>query len=238
MSFDGKSSIRVLLVDPQMIFRAALRLLIESWPGLRVIGEAGTPVEAHVIATRSKPQIILVDLDLGPNGIAVDCISDLQIASDGGRIIVLTALHDSEAHHRAILVGAKGLVLKEQAPEELLRAIMKVHSGEMWLNRKLSAGIIAKMSEPNLSEKENPATPGISLLTAREREVFDLVSAGLKNKDIANRLFISDTTVRHHLTTIFSKLEVSGRFELIIFAYRQKLVGPPEARTQSAGSYE
>jgi DNA-binding NarL/FixJ family response regulator len=238
MSFDGKSSIRVLLVDPQVIVRAGLRLLIESWPGLKVIGEAGTPVEAHVIATRAKPQIILVDLDLGRNGSAIDCISDLQIASNGGRIIVLTAVHDSEVHHRAILVGAMGLVMKEQAPVELRRAIMKVHSGEMWLNRKLATGIITKMSQPNLWDRKNPATPGISLLTAREREVFDLVSAGLKNKDIANRLFISETTVRHHLTTIFSKLEVTGRFELIIYAYRQKLVGPPEARAKSAGSYE
>lgn len=237
MSSDGKSSIRVLLVDAQVIVRAGLRLLIESWPGLKVIGEAGTPVEAHVIATRAKPHIILVDLDLGRSGSAIDCISDLQIASDGGRIIVLTAVHDSEVHHQAILVGAMGLVLKEQAPGELRGAIMKVHSGEMWLNRKLATGIITKMSESNLWEKKNPATPGISLLTPREREVFDLVSAGLKNKDIANRLFISETTVRHHLTTIFSKLEVTSRFELIIFAYRQKLV-PPEARAKSAGSYE
>ena len=238
MSSGGKSSIRVLLVDPQMIVRAGLRLLIESWPGLKVIGEAGTPVEAHVIATREKPQIILVDLDLGRAGSAIDCIPDLQKASEGGRIIVLTAVHDSDAHHQAILVGAMGLVLKEQAPEELRRAILKVHSGEIWLNRKLATGIITKMSQPSLWEKKNPASPGISLLTAREREVFDLVSAGLKNKDIADRLFISETTVRHHLTTIFSKLEVTSRFELIIFAYRQKLVGPPEARVKSAGKYE
>jgi two-component system, NarL family, nitrate/nitrite response regulator NarL len=238
MSSGGKSSIRVLLVDPQTIVRAGLRLLIESWPGLKVIGEAGTPVEAHVIATREKPQIILLDLDLGRAGSALDCIPDLQMASGGGRIIVLTAVHDSDAHHRAILLGAMGLVLKEEAPEDLRRAILKVHSGEIWLNRKLATGIVAKMSQPNLWDKKNHASPGITLLTAREREVFNLVSAGLKNKDIANRLFISETTVRHHLTTIFSKLEVTSRFELIIFAYRQKLVAPPEARAKSAGRYE
>ncbi len=226
MSSGGKTSIRVLIVDHQKIVRAGLRLLVESWPGLKVIGEAGTPIEAHVIAARENPQIILVDLDLGRAGSAIDCIPDLLMASEGGRIIVLTAVHDSEAHHRAILVGAMGLVLKEQAPEELRRAILKVHSGEIWLNRKLATGIIAKMSQPSLWEKKNPGSPVISLLTARERQVFDLVSAGLKNKDIASRLFISETTVRHHLTTIFSKLEVTSRFELIIFAYRQKLVNP------------
>ena len=160
------------------------------------------------------------------------------MASGGGRIIVLTAVHDSDAHHRAILLGAMGLVLKEEAPEDLRRAILKVHSGEIWLNRKLATGIVAKMSQPTLWDQKNHASPGITLLTAREREVFNLVSARLKNKDIANRLFISETTVRHHLTTIFSKLEVTSRFELIIFAYRQKLVAPLEARAKSAGRYE
>jgi two-component system nitrate/nitrite response regulator NarL len=116
-----------------------------------------------------------------------------------------------------------GLVLKEKAPDELFKAIEKVYAGEVWLDRSLTALVLSKIVRSNGTKKIEPETDKIALLTEREREVVTLVSEGLGNKGIAERLFISPTTVRHHLTSIFRKIEVSNRFELIILLHQQKL---------------
>ena len=223
----GELPIRVLLVDNHVIFRVALRMLIESWPRLSVVGEAGNPVDALEITAREKPAIILLDLDLGHAGDGLDCIPDLLSTAGEGRIIILTGVRDAEAYHRAMYLGAMGLVLKEQTPEELRRAILKVHGGELWVDRKLATSIITRMSrasQTDTADKEDVELAKIALLTEREREVIGHACEGLKNKEIADQLFISLTTVRHHLTSIFGKLQVASRFELIIFAYRHKLV--------------
>ena len=225
MSSGLRTPIKVLLVEHQAIVRAGLRLLVESWPRLKVVGEAGIPVEAVAIASREKPDIILLSLDSG--GVGLDCLPDLRSAAGEGRIIVLADIRDSEAHHRAMHLGAMGLVLKEQMPEELHRAILKVQSGEVWLDDKLMTSIITKMSRGGQADQKTSKQAKITSLSKREQQVIKLVCEGLKNQEIADRLFISLTTVRHHLTSIFSKLEISSRFELIIFAYRFKLVIPP-----------
>jgi two-component system, NarL family, nitrate/nitrite response regulator NarL len=236
MSFGVTMPIRVLLVDHQAIFRVALRTLIETWPRFSVVGEAGNPVDALEITAREQPAIILLDLDLGSAGNGLDCIPDLLSTSGEGRIIILTGVRDAEAYHRAMHLGAMGLVLKEQTPEELRRAILKVHAGELWVDRKLATSIITRISRPSQTDNTEDIDLGkIASLTEREREVIDLVCEGLKNKEIADRLFISLTTVRHHLTSIFAKLQVASRFELIIFAYRHKLVNLLQVGTVSPG---
>ena len=227
MSSGHKTPIRILLVDHQIIVRAGLRMLVESWPRLRVVGEAGTPVEALALTSREKPDIILLALDLGRSGSGLDCLPDLLSAAGEGRILILTGVSDSEAHHRAMHLGAMGVVLKEETPEELRRAILKVHAGEVWLDPRLMTSIITRMSRAGKAEKKDSEQAKITSLTEREREVINLVCEGLKNKEIAKLLFISLTTVRHHLTSIFSKLDVASRFELIIFALRHKLVKLP-----------
>lgn len=225
MSSGIETTIRVLLVDHHVIVRAALRLLIESWPRLTVVGEAGSPVEALEIIARDKPDIVLLNLDLTRGGNGLDCISDLLSTAGKGRIIVLTGgASDPEIYQQAIHLGAMGLVLKEQTPDELRKAILKVHAGEVWIDRKLMTGVITGMSRASQSHEKDTERARITSLSEREREVLNLVCEGLRNKEIATRLFISVSTVRHHLTSIFSKLHVTSRFELIIFAYRHKLV--------------
>jgi DNA-binding NarL/FixJ family response regulator len=226
--------IRVLLVDHKLIVRAGVRLLIESWPHLTVVGEAGSPVDALEISVREKPDIILLNLELGHISNGLECISDLLSTAGKWRIIVLTGdVRDPETYHRAIHLGAMGLVLKEQTPEELREAILKVHAGEIWVDRKWMTGIITGMSRASQSQDKDTERARITSLTEREREVLNLVCEGLKNKEIATRLFISLSTVRHHLTSIFSKLQVASRFELIIFAYRHKLVNLLRAQAQA-----
>lgn len=216
--------IRIVLVDDHALVLAGLRMLIESQPGLAVIGEASNSDEALAVVAREQPEIVLLDLDLaGRSGL--DLIPDLRTASPASRIVVLTGLRDAAAHQQAVRSGARGVVLKEMAADVLVKAIEKVHAGEAWLNRTMIADVLAEL--PRAKEKEDPEGPRIRSLSAREREVLALIGEALSNKKIAERLCITETTVRHHLTSIFAKLGVSDRLELLVYAHRHKLVPPP-----------
>jgi len=218
-------SIRVLLVDDHALVRAGLRMLIESQPGLTVVGEACDRAGAVTIAANERPDIILLDLDLGDES-GLDLIPDLRGTASGARILILTGLRDANAHRRAVRLGAMGLVQKEMAGEVLIKAIEKVNAGEVWLDRATTASLFAEMSEA-AEKRQDVEFARIASLSCREREVIALIGEGLNNKRIAERLFISETTVRHHLTSIFNKLGVADRLELLVYAYRNKLAGPP-----------
>ena len=232
MASFGTKSIRVLLVDDHRVVRAALSLLIQNSEGMTMVGEAGNRSEAIAIAAREQPDVILLDLDLGVES-GLDLIQDLLKAAGQARIIILTGTRDPEAHHRALRLGAMGVVDKEEAPEVLLSAIERVHAGEAWLDPVLTARLLGEISEASRPKKPDPEAAKIATLTEREREVVTFVGEGLKNRQIAQRLFISEWTVRHHITSIFSKLEVSDRVELMMFAYRHGLAKPPSSYPRS-----
>jgi two-component system nitrate/nitrite response regulator NarL len=218
-----RKPIRILLIAEHLIIRAGLRLLLESHPGFVVVGEAGARADALAVATREKADIILLDVDFSSHDSGLDLMSGLLSVAGDARVLLLTGVRDPEVHQRAVRVGAMGLVFKEKPPDDLFKAIEKVYAGEVWLDRSLTARVLTKMVRSNDTKQIEPETNKATLLTEREREVVTLVSEGLKNKDIAERLFISETTVRHHLTSIFSKLDVASRFELIILLHQQKL---------------
>ena len=226
MSESIKEPIRVLLVDDHVIVRAGLRMLIENHKGMVVVGEAGTRIDALSIAAREQPEIILLDLDMGKES-GLDFLRELLAAAAGARVVMLTGVRDPEAHRRAVHLGAMGLVLKDKAAEILIKAIEKVHDGEVWLDRSLTASVLSEMSHADHTRKAAPEAAKIESLTSREREIVGHVSEGLKNKQIADRLFISEATVRNHLTSILSKLDLSDRFELALYAYRHHLAKPP-----------
>jgi two-component system, NarL family, nitrate/nitrite response regulator NarL len=214
--------IGVLIVDDHAVLRASLRLLLEREPGISVVGQAENRAEALEIATRQQPEIILLDLCLrDENGI--DMIPELLGAAEETRIILLTGVRDDEEHRRAIRQGAMGVVSKEAPPELLFKAIRRVNAGELWLNRHMTALLVAELRRPPQASKPPAEAEMIARLTPREREIVSLVAEGRRNKQIADKLYISDTTVRHHLTSILSKLGVSDRMELLIFAYRNNL---------------
>ena len=216
--------IRIVLVDDHALVLAGLRMLIESQAGLAVVGEASSGEQALALVARERPEIVLLDLDLGGRS-GLDLIPDLRATSPSTRIVVLTGLRDAAAHQQAVRQGARGVVLKEMAADVLVKAIEKVHAGEAWLNRTMIADVLADLPRPK--EKEDPETPRIRSLSAREREVLALIGEALSNKRIAERLCITETTVRHHLTSIFAKLGVSDRLELLVYAHRHMLVPPP-----------
>jgi DNA-binding NarL/FixJ family response regulator len=226
MPSPDRKLIRILIVDDHAILRQGLRMLIEDQPGMAVIGEAGNREDAIEIARREQPEIILLDLDLGgQNGL--ELLPEFISISGETRIIVLTGVRDPEVHHRAIAFGAIGLVFKEQAGEVLVKAIEKVHSGEVWFDRALIATALTKMSRSKEGKKDEAEAARIASLTEREKEVITLVARGLNRRQMAEKLFISEATVRNHLTSILNKLGVSDRLELAFYAYRNGLAKPP-----------
>jgi len=202
-------------------------MLIESRPGLKVTGEAGNRADALNIASREQPDVIILDLNLG-NEDAFSLLPELLGVTKNSHIIVLSGGADAEKRDQTMQLGAKGVVLKEDGAGELLNAIEKVYrTGDYWLEPGAIKRLFSKNTLQALKQQIDPEVAKIATLTEREREVVALVCEGLKNKQIASRLFIHHTTVSHHLTSIFDKLSLTDRFELIIYSYRHRLAKPP-----------
>jgi DNA-binding NarL/FixJ family response regulator len=199
-------------------------MLIEHDQQMRVVAMAGNQAEALERAAKETPDVIVLDLVLGDED-ALSFLPELCQASPKSRVLVLTGVQNPDAHRRAIRKGAMGIVLKEHAADQLLKAIEKVNKGEVWIERSMMGSMIQELSKP---PKVDPEFAKIQSLTEREREVIALVGEGLKNKQVGERLFISETTVTHHLSSVFSKLEVSDRLELIIYAFRHGLAKMPK----------
>jgi len=218
--------IRILIIDDQLVVREGLRLLIENRPGLKIAAMVGSREEAMEIVTRETFDLIILNLELGGTS-ALPLIPQLREAADKARILALTSMRSSQTHQAAIQLGAMGVVLKDDAAELLIKAIEKVHYGEVWLDR-LSLGNLLWQLTSRVPGSIDPQEKKILSLTDREREVITLIAQGLKNKQIADRLFISQTTVTHHLSSIYSKLGVSDRLELVVYAFANKLAKLPE----------
>lgn len=223
----GKEQIRVAIVDDHRMVRDGIRMLVESHAGMTVVGDVASTTEALALIERESPDIVLLDLDLN-NESGLDLLPQIKERSERTRVLILTGLRDPEAHQQCVRLGAKGLVQKESASSTLLKAIEKVQAGEIWFDRNMMSSLLNDVLNQKKNGENDPEAAKIATLTAREKEVIDLVCLGLKNKQIADRLFISDTTVRHHLTSIFSKLEVTDRLELVIYSYRFGLSAPPK----------
>ena len=224
MSAIGASPIRVLIIDDHGIVRQGLHLLLAGYPEIIIIGEATTRTEALTAAAHTQPDIIVLDLVLGDEN-AVDCIPEL-LATTGARIVIFTGVDDPALQRRAVSLGAMGLVSKDKDPEVLLQAILKVHAGQAWLERTMMADVLGEMTRTRRTQQLDPELAKIATLTPRERAIIALIGEGLKNRQIAARLCLSEITVRHHLTTIFDKLGVIDRLELVVYAYRHGLAKP------------
>jgi DNA-binding NarL/FixJ family response regulator len=225
MPISTEMPIRILLVDEQTIVREGLRLIIESHPEFKIVGEAGNREDALDIAIREQPHIIVLDPTLEYD-VSCRIIDDLLAAAKDANIIILTGAKDIDAHRQAISLGARGIVLKQEASQILITAIEKVYAGETWIERSSTAFLLTEVLSIMRNGKTDPEATKIATLTLREREVIELIAEGLKNKQIAERLFITQATVSHHLTSIFSKLGVSDRLQLMVYAYHHCLNKP------------
>ena len=217
--------IRVFLVDDHPVVREGLKVLLTSAPGLAVAGEADSTAAAIAWLQTNTTDVALVDLALGAED-AIEALPHLTNTARGAKILVLTGTRDPDRHRAALVAGARGLVLKDKPPEFLLKAIRKVHAGELWFDRvTMESALQRALSSQRRDDAERVK---VESLTAREREIILRVGEGLKSEAIAQKLGISEKTVRNHLSQIFDKLGVTDRLELLLYAYRQKLVKPPQ----------
>ncbi len=218
---DDTGSIRLLLVSRHTLIRTALVRLIEERSGFPVIGAVGTRPQALALAAQHAPDVILLDPQRDTD-LWLDAIGALTAAAGPhARVLLLTELTDGELHRQALTHGARGILDLDHPPETLFRAIERVHAGELWMERRLMAELLS-----SIGGRLGAAGARMDTLTPREREVVQLVSEGLRNKQIAERLSVADVTVRHHLTSVFSKLDVSDRLSLVVFAFHHGLAHP------------
>jgi len=220
----------VLLIHQQALTRAALRSLVETWPEIEHVSEVVNISDALVTIARKPPDLILLDADSYAD-LGVAAISALQSVAQRVRVLLLCSEQNLLVQRQAIHMGAMGVVPKEKPPEVLHKAMQRVMAGEVWLERAAVAHVLTDLAIGADKRYSNDASR-IEMLTKRERQVVMLIGEGLKNKQIAIRLAISEPTVRHHLTSIFEKLGVKNRLELVIFAHRHDLsVVDREARS-------
>jgi DNA-binding NarL/FixJ family response regulator len=217
--------IRILLVDDHAIIREGLRDLIRSRPGMVVVGDAGTRAEALAAALSQRPDVVVLDLDLGGES-GLDVLEDLQESVPAASVIILTGGRDVEQRDRAMELGAKGVVLKEKGATELLSAIEKVHdTGELWFEPGAAKRLLGRRARA--AERPDPEAAKIGTLTTTERELVTYIGEGLDNRQIARRMHVAESTVRNNLTRIYDKLDIQGgRLGLLVYAYRHGLVKP------------
>jgi two-component system, NarL family, nitrate/nitrite response regulator NarL len=214
-----KAVVRILVADDHAIFRDGLRKLLEGADDVQIIGEASNGNECVKMLARLKPDILLLDLRM-PEKDGLGVLEEINFDTVQTRVIVLTAAEDDRDVVRAMRLGARGVVLKQSASDLLLKSIRKVHDGEIWLDNRMTAEVIDafKKSAEAGQRREKP------LLSDREKEIVQLVAQGFRNREIGEKLFISEQTVKNHLHNIFDKLGVSDRLELALYAIHHRLI--------------
>ncbi len=219
MQISDAKPINVFLVDDHKTVLWGLEQLVQSAaPRMAVVGTATNCAEMFAGLVGIDADIILLDLDLGGES-GLDCLEKLGRQSSA-RVLVLTGSSDPETDQRAIMRGARGIVYKQQTPDLILRAIEKVSSGEIWLDRANLGRVMLAFASGNGTD---PEAVKIAKLTAKERQIVTTVvkEKGARSKVVADKLHISEHTLRNHMTTIYKKLEVEGRMELYLYATRQ-----------------
>ncbi|WP_298866483.1 response regulator transcription factor [uncultured Microbacterium sp.] len=209
--------IKVVLVDDQALFRAGVRMLVGSQPDMDVVGEAGDGREALEVVTRTKPDVVLMDIRM-PVMDGLTATAELLKNPEPPHIVMLTTFDLDEAAARAIQQGASGFLLKDAEPEFLLAAIRTVDSGSSVIAASATRELFA-----HFAPETRPVPPQYGDLTDREREIFALAARGLSNSEIATREFLSEATVKTHISRILAKLALRDRVQLVVFAFEHGL---------------
>ena len=222
-----KPNIRIIIADDHPIVRDGIRRLLTLESDFEVVGEAADGREVIELVTHLDPDVLLLDLRM-PNLDGLSALQTLQQTNRRTKIIVLTASEDKNEFVQAMKLGCSGIVLKQTAPDLIVKSIRKVFAGEIWLDSHTTAAVMRQFAAPG-SEGSAPATTSSgkprerSPLSTREREIVALVAQGYKNKEMAEKMFISEQTVKNHLHNIFDKLGVSDRLELALYAIHNNL---------------
>jgi DNA-binding NarL/FixJ family response regulator len=226
------NKIRIVIADDHAMLRDGVYKLLAMEPDMEIVAEASNGIEALEMVTQHQPDILLLDLWMpGLDGFGT--LERLKELQNKTKVIVLTAADDSTSLGRAVRLGALGVVLKYSKMTVLIDSVRRVHAGGIWLDPEITAKLIQQLTsaqpEPQRIPQPEPAPPSGrpkdkgAVLSPREREVVRMVAQGFKNKDIAEKLFISEQTVKNHLHNIFDKLHVTDRLELALYAIHNNL---------------
>jgi NarL family two-component system response regulator LiaR len=225
---DRMTDIRVLVADDHVVVRQGIRALLATEPDIDVVGEAENGRDAVAAADRLQPDVILMDLVM-PEMDGIEAIRHIAARQPGARILVLTSFATDDKVFPAIKAGALGYLLKDSGPEELVGAIHQVYRGEPSLHPTIARKVLQEVSGPS----DRPPTP--APLTEREMEVLRLVARGRSNREIADELAISETTVRRHVSNILSKLHLASRTQAVLYALREGLASLDDTAPDYAG---
>jgi DNA-binding NarL/FixJ family response regulator len=211
--------IRVVVADDHPMFRAGVVASLGAEPDIEVLAEGASADEAVRLATLHEPDVCLLDIAMPGGGLRA--ASEITAALPQTRVIMLTVSEDEDDLLAAMKAGASGYVLKGAAGSELVGVLRKVDAGEVYVAPGLAWGLLRELSRPRSAPLDE--------LTAREREVLELVGAGLSNQEIGDRLSLAEKTIKHYMTSILGKLRVRSRVEAALLAYREGIgTGPTE----------
>jgi DNA-binding NarL/FixJ family response regulator len=217
-----KPTIKVGVADDYPLYRTGVIRLLEPEEDLKVVGEAANGMEAILLIEKFDPDILLADMMM-PVMDGLELLSELAKRKLRTRVILMLSGTEREKAVRGVRLGARGILFKDQDPSLLAKSIRKVHAGEVWVESPiLSAALETLVSRPRTPLEA--AKPVDSKLSGREMEVVRCVAMGLRNKEVADKLGVTEATVKNHLTSVYAKLGVSDRLELILFAIHNKLV--------------
>ena len=216
--------IRVMIVDDHPTMLWGLEKLISGeQPRMQVIGTASTAEEAFTHIRNVVPDVVLLDLDLdGQNGL--DLLPALLV-NPATRVLILTGERQQSVLDQAVQQGARGILHKNASAQQVLKAIEKTHEGELWLDRSTLGRVFNDFRDASTAEKSDPGAEKRASLTGRERKIIHMIveGQGASNNELAERLFISPHTLRNHLTSIYSKLNLGNRLELYVYAVKHPL---------------
>ncbi len=211
-------TVRVLVADDQSMVRAGFRMLLSGEQDIEVVAEASNGLEAVDKAARFRPTVVLMDIRM-PELDGLEATRRILAADNAARILILTTFDLDEYVYEALRAGASGFVLKDDPPEQLIAAVRTVAAGDALLSPTITKRVIKQFTR---SPRPTPPKE-VEELTAREQEILRLIASGLSNAEIANELYISDTTVKTHVTHILQKLNLRDRVQAVVLAYQTGL---------------
>lgn len=228
-------AIKVMIIDDHPTMLWGLEKLINGEkPKMEVVSTAGSPEEALdklANSGRPAPDVVLLDLDLdGKSGLE---LLPRLLQNPATRVLILTGERKQAVLDQAVQKGARGILRKDASAEHVLKAIEKTHEGELWLDRSTLGRVFTEFMDPQAAAKHDPEAEKLASLTIRERKIIQMIvdGQGASNKELAQRLFISEHTLRNHLTSVYHKLDIANRLELYVYAVKHQLGADAEKET-------
>ena len=213
--------VKVVIADDHALFREGLKRILSLEKNVLVVGEASRGDEVIKVVERTKPDVLLLDLKM-PKGDPVQTLLELGERNPAIRVLILTAFSEEENILNAAKGGARGYLLKGASSSTLLQAIKTVHAGGVWIDKEVPAAEAFEEIVRQSAKRPEPVNETIKSLTKRELEILRLVAEGLTNDEIGKKIFISEKTVKTHLTNIFDKLKVNNRFKAALMILNQE----------------